>query len=517
MKTIITIDSRAAGSGKTTGRLSDGTIGFGIYPRIYKLRRADQKVLVVVPSHQLQTQYQTDNPTLAMTVIRSDASQENVSRRLLTALAERNPLIVITHEAFKRTQIEWSIKVDYHLVFDEAINPYDYFELNLKPREDWDIKLNLDQLFEVDPDVVNGWKAEKDAQQGIEITAVTAKFERWASIKKKATLERSLLDESNTWRQITNPNNRLWVNEENWKKITDNEIKKVYICADLDPSTFNGWITASISAAAFEFTFMCNWLIVNKFVCQIEDGCDFVPHAKVPQFHFPSNEGFRWTKYIRNENPKLFEEFTKYVEKELNGGACLTVANNDTELTLECIDRVTHNVHGLNNKKHHVDVMLGSALNPTGMFKDFLCSQYAYCDTMEERDYHITRSFTAYMFYQILMRSALRDYESNERVRVFLLDPVVARVLMDFFDISSVDVDDLAKTFELSIEKKEAPKTPAERVRGSRAKKAAVNPPKSVVRPKIEKTPEEKAAAKARKNEKDRIRQQENRAKKGVK
>lgn len=446
MNNFINIDSRSAGSGKTTGRKKDGTIGYGIYPQLKELYDQGQNTLVVVPSIQLQKQYLRDNPDLPITLISHDPSRESVSKRIIKALSDKERIVIITHEAFVLTEISWNIKTDYHLKFDEVVNPYSSLEISLALRNNCNIDLRLDELFEISQSIIDGWKAEEDPHS---VTDEEIQFKRWAPIHRKPITEYNLLEESKTWRTLTNPNTRLWINKENWRKIQSKSIEKIYICSELDIKTFQAWRSVSISAAAFEYTFMCNWALANGMKVVTQKGCEFIPHKKVPLIHTPVYDDFRWSKNTKNQAPEILDDFYSYIEKDLEGGSCLVVRNNDAENSLANEEHINHNVHGMNNMQGFNAVCLSTAINPSPMFKDFLKEQHAFAEEFDKVDHHIARSFVAYTFYQILMRSSLRNQASTEQVKVFVLDIKIMYALLDFFDITELTPEDYVKTFTL--------------------------------------------------------------------
>jgi len=195
---MITIDSRQAGGGKTIST---------IYPKIKQLYLRNQPTLIVVPSVYLQEQYQTGLKNLPLKVINSVITDGNVSNEIIQSMAALKPLIIITSEAFMRTHIAWDIKVNYDIIIDEALNPYSFETLNFDPK----LKLRFDSVFECVDEFPSTW-----------------------NILRRMNVETSsFFSESSQWRRLNNPNNKLWVDYDNWIKIKEQVIEKLYIAVEL--------------------------------------------------------------------------------------------------------------------------------------------------------------------------------------------------------------------------------------------------------------------------------------------
>ena len=359
-RTSITVDARGAGQGKTRN---------GIYPMLARLAMTRMPTLIVVPSQLLQEQYCTDNPTLKIRKINSShesGSGLNVSAEILNALANREPMLIITEEAFRRTHISWDIKCAYHLIIDEAINPYSIEELRIDPK----IALQLDKIFSVEDKTKSwddylgsykGWIEELDEPDSEKQRLHTVfQPKSWASLKRIAVENSSIFQESLQWRRLMNPNTRLWVTWAHWQKIKAGDTRELSIAVELNDRMMNGWISVHVAAAAFDSTFMSMWLKANGVSYTIS--VPFMPHKPSPIFHVPQEE-FSWSKYRRNTQPDALPEFYRYVEGQLQGGPCLVVRNND-ELTAKLSNeqKITHNVHGINTYSDSTAVCLSTAL-----------------------------------------------------------------------------------------------------------------------------------------------------------
>jgi hypothetical protein len=192
--------------------------------------------------------------------------------------------------------------------------------------------------------------------------------------------------------------------------------------------------------------------------------------------HIPDAK-FSWSKYRRNLQPSVLPEFYRYVEQQLKGGPCLVVRNND-EISEKLNNEIklTHNVHGMNNYSSSTAVCLSTALKPGWTFNSFLKQRAGDSGIAEDRiDKFIARAFASYMFYQILMRSALRVEGNQLPVHCFILDTEIAFGLLDYFDssnqVNKVQFFDL-KAFEGQPRKRsKTAMTPAERQKRYRQRK----------------------------------------------
>jgi hypothetical protein len=474
-RTSITVDARGAGQGKTRN---------GIYPMLARLAMTRMPTLIVVPSQLLQEQYCTDNPTLKIRKINSShdsGSGLNVSAEILNALANREPMVIITEEAFRRTHISWDIKCDYHLIIDEAINPYSIEELRIDPK----IALQLDKIFSLADKPASWTSFESEIKPKLDCmladgTIKTSSYNQmiptdWASLKRIAVESSSIFQESYQWRRLMNPNTRLWVTWAHWQKIKAGDTRELSIAVELNDSIMNGWISVHIAAAAFDSTFMSMWLKANGVTYMTS--VPFTTHKQSPIFHLP-NDKFSWSKYRRNTQPDALPEFYRYVEGQLKGGPCLVVRNNDEiAAKLSNEQKITHNVHGINTYSESTAVCLSTALKPGWSFKAFLSQQAQMAGIGDQdRDGFIARAFGSYMFYQILMRSALRVDGNSKPVHCFVLDHEIAMGLMDFFDaaaqIQQISPFALTCMNKAPLKKTKIAMTPAEKQKRYRERKA---------------------------------------------
>lgn len=474
-RTSITVDARGAGQGKTRN---------GIYPMLAKLAQSSTPILIVVPSQLLQEQYCNDNPTLKIRKINSShdsGSGLNVSAEILNALANREPMVIITEEAFRRTHISWDIKCDYHLIIDEAINPYSIEDLRIDPK----IALQLDKIFSL-ADMPASWcgfendiKPELDRLLAAGLIKASSYSQliptEWATLKRISVESSSIFEESLQWRRLMNPNTRLWVTWAHWQKIKAGDTRELSIAVELNDSMINGWISLHVAAAAFESTFMSMWFKANGV--SYTTSVPFTAHKQVPIFHVPEAK-FSWSKYRRNTQPDALPEFYRYVESQLKGGPCLVVRNND-ELAAKLINeqKITHNVHGINTFSDSTAVCLSTALKPGWSFKAFLSQQAEAAGIFDQdRDGFIARAFGSYMFYQILMRSALRVEGNSKPVHCFVLDHEIAMGLMGYFEtaahIKQMSPFGLTCMNKSPRKKTKIPMTPAEKQKRYRARKA---------------------------------------------
>jgi hypothetical protein len=393
---MIKIDSRAAGSGKTRN---------GIYPRIQKLIALDQRVVIVVPSIRLQQQYQQDLAPLALTLINTE-QVDQVNRQILQAIERRDKLIIVTHAAFKQVKIRFDQKSDYNLIIDEAFDPYDFLEVVMDPR----LKFNIDQVFYLEGTWEESWAY-------------------WARLNKLDIEDSSFFNQSPDWKLLTQPNTSVWIDRESWVKIAQGDISKVYFGIELKPVILQHWRSVLIAAAAFEYTSMSSWMRYNQLDYEVIR--PFEPHLNGPRIHCAR---LNYTKYFRQNNPEIFEEFLEYVEQSCGSRPCLAVKNRDESRSLEQELAVSHNAHGMNDLMDYQDIYLASSLNPQPMFMKFM--EELWVPNKPNMNFHfwIKRAWTAYTFYQLIMRTSLRRADNSLPVNVYLLDNETFRALLDFFD-----------------------------------------------------------------------------------
>jgi hypothetical protein len=412
-KTTIYYDSRGAGQGKTRT---------GIYPGIkFALRIAGAPVLVVVPSVRLQQQYLEDLPECIRPedVINSEPDPvsgrrhtDNVSRRIIDQMVHRDEgVILITHEAFIRTQIPRSIRQRWILIVDEAMTVWNYEKINLTTAKSWNPQWDFKNLFYWDrPAAVI---PEDDVP--------------WHKLCVSSTPTEQAFTDSPQFQRLTSGNQELYCKWNSYQRLCQNDTGHADLVLSLDPAVFSDWGMIKIAAAAFEHTFMYLWFEHAGFELECQN--EFVRRLLPVRIHTIdwANEQFLWSNRKRQANPEILQEYHAYVRRNLPPDI-LVVRNNSELASLATETRLTHNVHGMNNHTQYRAVSLETALVMNPVMMDFLTTHV----DMTQRA--CVAAFSAYTFYQILMRTALRLQNNQATVDVALLDHATAIELGTFMD-----------------------------------------------------------------------------------
>ena len=241
------------------------------------------------------------------------------------------------------------------------------------------------------------------------------------------------------WIDLFNTNFLSYMRYEDHVDLCKQNRKQIVIVQELNPAIIKNWESVSIAAAAFECTFMRYWLDNNNLEFDVIE--NFERHSTKVVLHIPSIDNFKWSKYKKNKHVDILNQYHNYVDSKVNS-APLVIRNNDELRTLADEIRVSHNVHGINleNRKEITNVSLETALVPDPLLKNF------YKKTIGLSDNKITKAFSSYLFYQVVMRTAIRD---DIEINVFALDVDTICRFIDFFDnveaIEEIDVSYVTK------------------------------------------------------------------------
>jgi len=231
---------------------------------------------------------------------------------------------------------------------------------------------------------------------------------------------------------------------------------RVEIIQMLKPEIFTEWRSCHIAAGAFEHTFMSDWFRLHSIPYQVI--YDFEVQKLPMVYHSIENLNWSKTKSASVEFQEVLREYHDYVN-----GYCaqlktipLALRNNNSKNSLTQETRLKHNPHGLNKYSNRIAISLETALNPTPAYRAFL-RDYVGLD-----DRQITVRFSSYLFYQCVMRTALRLQNNKITCHVFCLDEKTVQGLLEF--MTPID----AKTGHVAIPSSYRAKTPmssTERVR----------------------------------------------------
>lgn len=393
----IQVDSRGCGVGKTRNT---------IIPRIRENIRSRIRTLVVVPSKELQKEYERQFDWDEFTVINSDRGR--IYEQYQTA---DTPVVCITHQGFLQTPHFLWEKENWELVIDEALDPYASITFSTADSAGR-VWIGFDQLVDWRyPDLTPDFKPTVSPQPYYELT--------FCESTAPDMIDRSL------WQKLSNPNYRKWATWETGENLMQNSRETATIQFELEPDVMLGWTSVWIAAARFERTFMGFWLKDYTTVYEFE------PHTAPAVWHIPSEE-FSWSKNYRNKNPEVMKKFRDYVNCNRRGRLIYN-KNNDENTAMIFGTQITHNAHGINAYSHLTDYAFMSAIKPHPQFRNFLIYRGLDPKLLEF-------AFAGYMAYQLLMRSALRDANNTTPVNLFFLDTEQALSVMELFDPTTYEV-----------------------------------------------------------------------------
>lgn len=418
----ITIDSRGCGQGKTTD------ITNGIYSRIQQHIALNSPVLIVVPSVKLQHQYRNapELQNITVSVINSDVG--NVSVRIHNELRKSEPrCIVITHEAFLRTPIS-GYHNNWHLIIDEVLDGViKVMNITHNTSGVWQPNLDIDNLYT--------WR---DSFSHEYYTLAPDDTDTWHELKSLRTPNETVFSDSPTWRQLTNPNYDLWVTAAGWRALRGETTVNTRIVLSLKPDVLQGWLSCHIAAAAFENTFMYQWLNYHKIGFTITN--PFIPHVINVCYH--SIIDSKWSNNKRRLYPEISKKFREYVVKHSNEPV-LAFRNNSETGIIEHEVRAAHNAAGLNEYSHIWRVSIETALRPAPELYAFLVNKW------DMNKPEILQAFAAYRFYQLIMRTGIRiqPIDMTRQLQIYIIDDEVGGLLQEYFDLPpGIQISQVTKT-----------------------------------------------------------------------
>ena len=420
----ITIDSRGCGEGKTTS---------AIYPKLQRHLQTHQKTLIVVPSTRLQDQYD-DFLTDPVAVVKINSYEKATETDRLSVIAKikiamENPaiyVIIITQAAFKLLDVSDARKTTWHLIIDEAFDPIRVIKyVRKKSKIDWAVCMKQSSTvsasgayipIEIDEDYLDSWSYSEPIKNILDI-------EHW----------------------------RSYVTPEGYCGLIQDTAGVVEVYQELNPDLVIGWASVHVAAAAFDTTPMSKWLDINSVAYHTQ--WPFTRREDLPVvLHLVEN--FDWSKNRAAKYPEIADNFRTYVRNtcdDLGIDQVITLRNNSDSGTIQNEERITHNPHGLNHLTNLTAISIESALNPSPGYKNFLTEHFGMEDDIGAGRRDITRAFSSYLFYQSIMRTALRLQGNTQVVHVFVLDNKAAIGMMAYFepldviDVPLVDIERISK------------------------------------------------------------------------
>lgn len=433
---MITLDQRGCGLGKTTD---------GIYKRIRANIQRNINTLIVVPGIKLQEQYEKID--LPIEVINSEIYNKyhykfkTTVSALVSSMRDGENIIIITHQTFMMMPKDCGYKGNYDLIIDEALN--EIIKISDIRSEKSAILLGLGKLFDFTS------KIER------EIVSISQEDDiNWYKLVRVTDPGISLLNESESFTNMTDPNFISYTTGNGWAVLTQEKEGRAKIISVLDPHLLEGWKDIMIAAAAFEYTKMYYWM--KSFGLQTRTISEFIPHDRNIRLHCDSrigqrlnnpsfsDKGFVFSNSLRKKHPEMIENYHEYINKHRTG-KIITLRNND-EKKRSLPDEVilSHNIHGLNNFTEFTNVNLESALNPDPVKERFMRDMWLSMKSKAEQDRLILHFTSSYLFYQMIMRTKLRDWEYfGDVVDVFTPDQAIAASFVDYFNPDCIEVREM--------------------------------------------------------------------------
>lgn len=425
---MIIIDQRRCGAGKTTN---------GIYKRIANNIKNNIKTLVVVPSIKLQEQYNVglDYP---ISIINSDLYNENSVDFVTTIQATLHhmklgtKIIIITHQAFVKLP-KTTYKSNYDLIIDEALDDIiRKTSVTIDKTDVWNPDLDLYNLFEFVDSII-------EQTVNLDVDNDTD----WYQLHQYRQPTQSLVSDSHNFKSITDKNYNHYVTSKGWHTLTGVDGGTVNVISVLSPEVLSNWHSVYIASANFFYSKMGNWFIHNNFEYYTPNEYNFSKHTGNIVLHTSHDSKFTWSNTKRQNHPDILQKYHEYVVSVTNT-KIITIRNNNELSNLGDIEKnVKHNVHGLNDLDSYCNISLESALIPDNIIKNFIIDNWLTHLSKYEQKHMITHMFSAYLFYQVVMRTKLRSKEySGEQINIFVLDQDTGVCLLEYFEITScVEMD----------------------------------------------------------------------------
>lgn len=417
---MITIDQRGCGQGKTTD---------GIYKRIHANKQNNIKTLVVVPSIKLQEQYKKDLDypiqIINSNLYNTDSNDfNNTIQACLYNMKVGTDIIIITHQAFVKLPMTGH-KMSYDLIIDEALDDIirktDVSSVN---NEVWKPNYDLYNLFQFESNII---------EQTIECTKDNDI--EWYQLYQFREPTQGLLSDSPSFKNITDKNFVHHVTSKGWHILNGQDGGVATVISTLNPEILKNWRSVYIASAAFYNTKMFHWMNKHKFQYYTPKEYRFVRHMGNIKLHTSHDNKFNWSNNKRQNYPEILEKYHNYVTKNALG-EIITIRNNAEKQNMGDIEnRVNHNVHGMNDLQNYYNISLESALIPDPQIKKFIIDNWLSSQSKHEQLRCITHMFSAYLFYQVIMRTKLRSKNyNNELINIFVLDQDTGVCLLDYFD-----------------------------------------------------------------------------------
>jgi hypothetical protein len=437
---MILIDQRGCGQGKTTT---------GIYQKILDNYKNNTKTLIVVPSINLQHQYKADLD-LPITIINSqiynESNETTTVKAAINSMRRGDMVIIVTHQTFVKMPTN-GYKSNYSLIIDEAIDEIiNKTNIAAASSEVWNPDFDLYNIYQFENNLI-----EKE----VELTPEDdTKYHQLYQMREPSA---SLLSDSPSFKRITDKNYIHYVTSKGWNILNQQTGGNTNVISVLDIEVIMGWNDVYVAAAAFNRTKMYYWMVANNVKTYTPKNLEFVPHDANIKLFTSDNNKFVWSNTKRKSYPEILQNYHNFVNKN-RSGKVLTIRNNAEYQSMGSNEwRVNHNVHGMNNLQEYQDISLETALIPDPAIRNFIVDNWLVLENEYQRKRIITHMFSAYLFYQVIMRTKIRsrDY-NNERINVFVLDQETGVCITDYFSQIS-EIGEMDITSNIKVKPRGAP------------------------------------------------------------
>jgi hypothetical protein len=428
---MITIDSRRCGAGKTHGK--NGTIDM-----IKDNISVNENTLIVLPSIKLVDEY-AKNFSRSFKIT-SDVTS-NVQAELQTAVTETYDVVIITHAAFLQSEITPSLKRNYHLIIDEAFDPWRFHDYTQEKK---------DQIFD--------WNK-------LVYSNISWQEPEYSTVMFDDMLTNSVTQKSTFIRDISSRNWVNFINTESLNEMLNERQFRINIIQELDPMLLSDWSSVHVAAAMFEKTFMHMWFKKHKIRFTITEA--FEMHEETINIHYPDDGdgGWDWSRNKKTTMAWLHTEFKNHFSKTIGDTKYLRLKNNIDVRCSQHEKTCPHNAAGINDYSEIESVVLESALNPSPEMGKWLQDIADNHLPKEDRKNAVFAARTGYTYYQVLMRCCLRK---NLPADVYVIDKRAVRQLVLYFE--NFELCDWIPTTPRTYIPKQQPLTSAERVKAKRLK-----------------------------------------------
>jgi hypothetical protein len=435
MQMQIQIDSRRCGAGKTTTTL---------YNQIDTCLLTNQKAIIVVASTDLQLQYKNHYKNKLL-VINHLCCTSSVSKEIVDALTNNIQLICITKQSFLMLNIS-DLKNGYNIIQDETLTDLimcidvPTYHNNRLGTINW---FNHFKLSDDDKAKMSTHMSNKDYTNNT--------FYKLSVVK---SLDDLIFKSSTHYQTIINKNYDWYISPYDYKSMYnikddgEDDATSFTLFGIIKADIITGYDKSCIAAAAFEKTTMYWWLRHHHISTSFLDDHTFIPHHTKIRVHHTNL--LTWSLTKRKRQAKMIDsidnQISDYIRDIIKDDSIIVLSNKDGLTDLNKYSNqinINHNAHGLNSDEltSCYNISIESAILPSKQYASFL-KDILLKDVEDDKDNIITHIYYANNYYQIIMRSALRNQNNTDIVNIYVRDLKVAEAMSYYFsDIDYVLID----------------------------------------------------------------------------